>query len=191
MTLRLSPALIASRYFCLKGERYICQHDMAKDYGFADSRAVISAHISGLFHYLDPVAFPVGKYPSRLAQGLKRQVTSARQAHQLSEQLENSVLLAIKEVKEIVPPGAEVYLPQKLPRSELGRFKQLLQAKYEGRLGQLHPKQTRAISLRFGLDPERRYRILEEVGALMGYTTRERPRQLIKKGLINLGLPPE
>lgn len=144
---------------------------------------MISAIVVGVLHYLDPTV-EAGDGSRVRSRAMRRTVERLR-----------PYLTSVEMRRRLL---AEIGVERVDPRFPLARayvLRDLLAAARSGALARLaeeHPRQHRAIVLRFGLNEGGTvYRKLEDVGQMMDGITRERVRQLEEKALAVLRIGTE
>ncbi len=171
-------AHLVARYFCLRGEEFKPQHDVALEVDFPTLwDSVISARIHSVFYYLDPT-FRASKRPRRMAETMRARVVSLRE-----------ILAQAANREEIAKQLGLQALPSNLPLSRLYVFEAVVQTSQRQafqRLLKEYPRWYRVLTLRYGLE-DGVYRTLEEIGEMMD-VTRERIRQVEEEAFDWLGI---
>ncbi len=182
LTYGFEEAEMAARYFCLKGEPFIGQKEVATEFGYAGriANSYVCKKIITVLTYLDPVQF-VG-CASQSAQGrlnaLKHQVETARAASQEVE----------KQQEILARLGIERF-PEKFIFGHLNELEAVHMARKDGRLASLKARNERLykiVSERYGLE-DNIFRTYRELGPLHEVTW-QRAHQLIQIAYELLGI---
>lgn len=176
LELKIQPALMVARYYCLNGEPFIPQHAIADQYGYK-SHMYVSIKVNAVRRYLDPT-FQTSKASVKLAQLLEQRVEKHRTRLDSNEAKKQCAKrLGIEKV------------PDKVFLSQLSVYEMVYIAWRNGELEHLKKKRPRlyqAFSCRFGLDSGI-YLTLQEAGEKLG-VTREAVRQSEKRLLRLAGI---
>lgn len=183
LAMNFDATAMTARYFCLDGEEYTAQRLLAEEYGFGEDERQVSMRINAVIYYLDP-SFDAGDRSKQFADVLKRRVERMRPFLKSAE-------LRQRLCAEIGIPR----LPEKLPIARVPVFRELLQARKDGRLNRLmieHNRLYRIITLRFGIEQEEptQYRRHETIGETFA-VSRQRVFQLEADALRLLGIEDE
>jgi Sigma-70, region 4 len=178
--LGFEAAAIVRRYYGLGGEERMSQRLLALEYGYGYHNASISGIVLGVLHYLDDTT-EVGIVSRRRAVAMKNKVARLRAYVASTEG-------RAKLVRDLGFEPCEAF-----PLARVEVLKALLEAQRSGKLAALaqrDPRAHQALTLRFGFDgePGKTYRVLTEVGEMMGGVTRERARQLEERALGTLNI---
>jgi len=173
-------ATMTARYFCLDGEDFLPQREIAALFGYKAQASVVSRYIGAVLHFLDP-SFETGNESMATATAMKNKTRRLRAL--LHGEQERAQLAA-----EIGIP----HFPPNLPISRFELYQELVRAKNDGtlaRLARTDPRSVWAIDRRYGLDDlaDPTFRTLQEVGDEVDLT-RERIRQLTTRGIKTLNL---
>ncbi len=181
LRLGFEQAQIVSRYFCLSGEDFVHQSQIAGEFGFGQEERHVSMRVNAVIHYLDPT-FESGDRPNQIASAMKRRVSRIR-----------SLLAEEAGLREIAGKLGFERLPENLPLSRLPILEALIEAKKDGRLAKLqaeNPREYLVVAKRYGLE-DNIFRILKEIAEPLGVTTMERVRQIEADAFSLLGITDE
>ncbi|MBP7006251.1 hypothetical protein KBB27_03980 [Patescibacteria group bacterium] len=180
-SLGFEEALITSRYFCLKGEKYSPQREIGKEFGLmerASGATRVSARIYAVMKYLDPSMDVGSLVANRLAKSMKKRVERLR------------IYLANAHAKEELIRALGIpHLPTNMPLAyyeELEAVLNKIASPAMSRLAGSEPRLHTLVLRRYGLEQWENkkvvgsFRTLEELGKIEG-VTRERVRQLLEK----------
>jgi len=166
---------MTARYFCLAGEEYISQRELAQEYGYR--LGPLNHHLTSIRCYLDE-EYNAGMDATNKTGALRRRMLKLHQLCSSQEVFEQPLReLGIDE------------LPAKLPLARLETYAAVLKAYRDGKLGALKDAVRQTLLMRFGLE-NGTCATLQEVGNRLGYT-RERARQREEQGLALLGIASE
>lgn len=152
-------AELTARYFCLKGEPFKNQLQVAEQMDYhVKQQHRISASINAVLHYLDPT-FSVGGHAKRKAEAMRRRVERLR-----------GILTVSSSREEIARRLGLEHLPEGMPLSRLNQFEGVMEATRSTTFQAFrnrHPQTYRILALRYGLE-DHHYRTLKEIAQLMG-----------------------
>lgn len=182
LCLGFEEAQLVARYFCLKDEPFLSQHDVAIEVDSpSDHDSVISSKINAVLRYLDPT-FTAAENVLQTARAIQVRVQRLRSL--LAEST------SAKEGRDAIAMrlGLEL-LPEELPLSRIDTFEAVLAA-YRlptfATLQRSHPREFGIVVMRYGLE-DGKYTTLQHIGNDLGLT-RERIRQLEKEAFLLLGI---
>ncbi|GEM_PF-6301156 len=175
LDLGFDEALLASRYFCLKGEDFISQRECSEkfDLNFKIKAIGGSLFINAVISYLDP-HFKVSNDTKLKMETMRKSVFRIREMLQNKNEMDN--LLSELQITK---------LPDNLTLSKIEKFSSICKAYNSGQLSLLKEKRhAEILTQRWGLN-NGCFKTLEAVGELFS-VTRERIRQIEAESLDTL-----
>lgn len=176
-------ARLAERYFCLQGEEFRPQREVARAVDFPSLLpGYVSAHVNAVFCYLDPT-FKASKGSVKIAETMRGRVARLRG---ILAQAASRDAMALRLGLERLPEG--------LPLSRLETFGAVVTASRQPMFQDLvtqHPSEHKVIVYRYGL-ADGVYRTLQEVGdQYFEGKSREWIRQLEERAFARLSIEDE
>jgi len=195
LRLGFREAIIAARYYCLRGEEAITLFEIARLFDFQNvaNDSYISKLIIAVLHYLDPSFYATGE-AEQTAKVIATRVKRLRDAQENTRKLqclaEREAIITARYIAEARQLGFGY--PTRIPIKKAPTYCALLRKVVDGELlvlRQKSPKRYEAIVLRFGIDNPKQpvYRSYTQVAKIMG-GTRQNIGLLVPSGLRLLGI---